>query len=466
MDSTQDTKLHRAYNLYRIGQTIARENKTEAQRKILDCIVSGFDASSSCIALLEKTSDRLAIVTGVGHPANFVGRTVKLGEGIMGWVAQAGSPLLLNGDVVNDVRFKNLVRKSKRPRSAMCWPLKVEDSVIGVLSINRDEGMPPFTEEDLEQGGIMINIVSLVIDNTRLHAERQTQMEALKAANTRLASINEKLQHAQQQVLQADKMASIGQLAAGVAHEINNPVGYINSNIGALKRYVHDLFRVLDLYAELETELRSPADANRIHALKDEVDLTYLREDMQNLVKETQEGVTRVKQIVQDLKDFAHVDEAEWQWADLHKGIDSTLNIVHNEIKYKANVIKEYGDLPPVECIASQVNQVFMNIFVNAAHAIQEFGSITIRTGAKGKDWVYVAICDTGKGIAPEHRERIFDPLFTTKPVGEGTGLGLSLSYSIVNKHGGHIDVDSELGVGTTFTVWLPVQQAQARAEG
>lgn len=200
MDKRQDTKLHRAYDLYRIGQTIARENKTEVQRKILDCIVSGFDASSSCVALFEKNEDSLRIVMGVGHPANFVGRAVKLGEGIMGWVAKEGRPVLLNGDVVNDRRFNNLVQKSKRPRSAMCWPLRVEDSVIGVLSINRDAGMPPFTEEDLEQGGIMINIISLVIDNTRLHVERQSRMEALKAANARLERTNKKLQDAQQQV--------------------------------------------------------------------------------------------------------------------------------------------------------------------------------------------------------------------------------------------------------------------------
>ena len=466
MDKTPDTKLRRAYDLYRIGQTIARDNKAEAQRKILDHIVSGFEASSSCIALIEKDKDCLNIVMAVGHPANFIGGTVKLGEGIMGWVGKQGKPLLLNGDVVNDTRFSNLVQKSKRPRSAMCWPLKVEDKVIGVLSINRDADMSSFTEEDLEQGGIMINIISLVIDNTRLHVERQSQMEALKAANARLENINKKLQDAQQQVLQADKMASIGQLAAGVAHEINNPVGYINSNVGTLKRYVSDLFRVLDTYEELAPELCSASGWERIRALKDEVSLDYLRKDVHDLMNETQEGVTRVKQIVQDLKDFAHVDEAEWQWADLHKGIDSTLNIVQNELKYKAGVVKEYGDLPPVECIASQLNQVFMNILVNAAHAIEDHGTITIRTGTEGKDWVCVAISDTGKGIAPEHRDRIFDPLFTTKPVGEGTGLGLSLSYSIVSKHGGHIEVDSQVGQGTSFTVWLPVQQAQAMAQG
>jgi len=465
MDKKQSAQLYRAYDLYRIGQTIAEGNKTEVRRKILDHVVSVFEASSSCVALIEKDKDCLTIIMGVGYPANFIGSSVKLGEGIMGWVAREGRPLLLNGNVVNDARFNNLIKKSERPRSAMCWPLIVDSSVIGVLSINRDADLPPFTADDLDQGEIMINIISLVIANTRLQIERQNQLQALKAEKEEQQALIKKLQDAQQQVMQADKMASIGQLAAGVAHEINNPVGYINSNVGALRKYMDDLFRVLNAYEEIEDEIDSASTKERIQALKHEVDLGYIREDVKSLIDETQEGVTRVKQIVQDLKDFSHVDEAEWQWSDLHKGIDSTLNIVHNEIKYKAEVIKDYSDLPAVECIASQLNQVFMNLLVNAAQAIEEQGTITIRTRTKDQDWVCVSISDTGKGIAPEHRKRIFEPLFTTKPVGKGTGLGLSLSYGIVQKHDGHIEVDTELGKGTTFHIWLPVRQAQAMAE-
>jgi signal transduction histidine kinase len=172
------------------------------------------------------------------------------------------------------------------------------------------------------------------------------------------------------------------------------------------------------------------------------------------------EGLRRVRDIVQALKDFSHVDEAEWQVADLHHGLDSTLNIVSNEIKYKAQVVKEYGLLPEINCLASQLNQVFMNLLINAGHAIKEQGTIRIRTGAEN-GWVWVEIADTGVGIAPEHLNRIFEPFFTTKPVGTGTGLGLSLSYGIVNKHGGRIDVASELGRGTRFTVRLPVKQPE-----
>lgn len=193
-------------------------------------------------------------------------------------------------------------------------------------------------------------------------------------------------------------------------------------------------------------------------SIKKEVDIEFLKVDVMELIKESAGGVRRVKEIVQDLKDFSHVDEAEWQTVDIHKGLDSTLNIVHNEIKYKAKIVKEYGDLPLVECLASQLNQVFMNLLVNAAHAIEERGIISIRTGTKD-DQIWVEVSDTGKGIPPENLNRIFEPFFTTKPVGKGTGLGLSLSYGIVMKHGGNFEVKSEVGKGTSFKVWLPARQ-------
>ena len=205
--------------------------------------------------------------------------------------------------------------------------------------------------------------------------------------------------------------------------------------------------------------LADPIMAERMRAIKQEVDIGFLREDIRDLLDESGEGVSRVKKIVQDLKDFSRQDVAEWQLADLHKGLESTLNIVHNELKYKAEVVREFGELPDVECVPSQLNQVFMNLLVNAAHAIDQRGTITLRTGQEGEQ-VWVEVEDTGKGIAPEHLKRIFEPFFTTKPVGKGTGLGLSLSYGIVQKHGGRIEVDSVAGKGTRFRVWLPVRQA------
>ncbi|GMR19463.1 MAG: hypothetical protein BMS9Abin36_0058 [Gammaproteobacteria bacterium] len=288
-----------------------------------------------------------------------------------------------------------------------------------------------------------------------LHREKQQQRELFR-----------KLEQAHNQLLQSEKLASIGQLAAGVAHEINNPVGYISSNLGTLAEYQQDLFQVLDVYESLEPLLQNEDQAlQRIHEVKQAARLDHLRQDVPDLLSESQQGVTRVRRIVEDLKDFSHVDEGEWAEADLHQGLESTLNIVNNEIKYKTEVVREYGDLPPVMCQAPQLNQVFMNLLINAAQAIEEHGVITLRTGSE-HGWVWVEISDTGQGIEPEQLKRIFDPFFTTKPVGTGTGLGLSLSYGIVQAHGGRIDVDSEPGNGTTFRVWLPVAGDKGQAAG
>jgi len=286
-----------------------------------------------------------------------------------------------------------------------------------------------------------------------LHREKEEQAELIK-----------QLQDTQAQLLQSEKMASIGQLAAGVAHEINNPVGYVTSNIGSLRNYLNDLFRLLHSYEQGESKITDQAALEAIQTIKQEVEIDYLKQDLNDLMDESEEGVSRVKKIVQDLKDFSHVDEEEWQWADLHRGIDSTLNIVHNELKYKAEVVKEYGELPQVECIIAQLNQVFMNMLVNAAHAIEERGTITVRTGTEG-DGVWVEIEDDGKGMDAETQKRIFDPFYTTKPVGQGTGLGMSLSYTIIQKHSGVITVDSEPGRGTRFHIWLPIKQAERQAE-
>ena len=285
-------------------------------------------------------------------------------------------------------------------------------------------------------------------------------------ANRDLKEVNSKLSDAQSKLIQSEKLASIGQLAAGVAHEINNPIGFIFSNFGTLEQYLEDLFQMLDAYEQAEASVSDSAALARIRSLKADLDIDYLKEDIPNLMRESRDGIQRVRKIVQDLKDFSRVDaRQEWESVDLHAGIDSTLNIVNNEIKYKADVVKHYGALPEVQCLPSELNQVFMNLLVNAAHAITaERGTITISTGVEGPN-VWVEVADTGAGIAQENLKRIFDPFFTTKPVGKGTGLGLSLSYGIVQKHSGRMEVHSELGVGTRFRVTLPIQHEEAATQ-
>jgi len=344
--------------------------------------------------------------------------------------------------------------------------------VVGAIETLRDVTERRVAENALRRA--YDNLEHLVRKRTAQLADMNEQLQddirqrhqaeaELRSSNQELTELNDKLSRAQQQLVQADKLASIGQLAAGVAHEINNPVGYIFSNFSTLQGYLDQLFDMLDAYQGAEAELAAsaPATAAALRAQRQRIDLDFLREDVPALMAESREGIVRVRHIVQDLKDFSRVDSnQEWVWANLHRGIDSTLNIVSNEVKYKADVVKEYGDIPDIQCLPLQINQVVMNLVVNAAHAIGETrGRITVRTGCEDEQQVWLEVADTGSGIAPEVLARIFDPFFTTKAVGQGTGLGLSLAYGIVRKHGGRIEVDTAPGAGSRFRVWLPVRQ-------
>ena len=299
--------------------------------------------------------------------------------------------------------------------------------------------------------------------------ERKEAEDALRQSKDELEAVNRALKEHQAQLLQSEKMASVGQLAAGVAHEINNPMGFISSNLGTMAEYIEELSGLIEVYGKLERLVKSGGqeDASEllseIEQKKKEVDIEYLLSDSGSLVEQSRDGAERVRKIVQNLKEFSHVDREEKMPADLNAGIESTLNIVWNEIKYNATVEKEYGDIPMVDCFPMELNQVFMNILVNAAQAIGDGqGTITIKTRQDG-DFVLVSIEDTGKGMPPEVQQRIFEPFFTTKDVGKGTGLGLNMAYNIVvKKHGGDILVDSEEGVGTTFSVKIPISNGMA----
>ncbi|MBC3936936.1 response regulator [Undibacterium sp. CY7W] len=297
-----------------------------------------------------------------------------------------------------------------------------------------------------------------------IDARTQAEVELTKISSDQKQLIN-KLQEAQNQLLQSEKMASIGQLAAGIAHEINNPIGFVNSNLGSLQSYFVTLLDTLNAFKDITFKQGLQADVrSQLGQIWHDGEIDFLIEDFVELMKESKDGLNRVKEIVTSLKDFSHVGGKEWAETDLHKGIDSTLNIVNNEIKYKADVVKKYGQIPLVKCIGSQLNQVFMNLLVNAAHAMKERGTITISTELQeidGVKFVNVEFADTGEGIPPEIKNRIFEPFFTTKPIGQGTGLGLSLSYGIIQKHKGKIEVDSQVGVGTRFKILLPVVPPQ-----
>ncbi len=333
------------------------------------------------------------------------------------------------------------------------------DDIVGEVAFDFPDGSKRIfsvVQSPVFQGSERKVVVGITGIATDVSETRQLQDRLLENLAYQ-RQINKKLEDLQGQLMQSEKLASIGQLAAGVAHEINNPIGFINSNFGTLEKYLHDLFAIADAYAAVEANTPDCPQLEQIHAIKRDKDYDYLRTDIFQLMTESKDGLSRVTKIVQDLKNFSHVNATEWQWMNVHHGIDSTLNIVNNELKYRCAVKKDYGDLPPVWCDPSQLNQVFMNLLVNAGQAIPQAGEITVRTGRQDKE-VFIAITDTGEGIPPELLKRIFDPFFTTKPVGKGTGLGLSLVYGVVNKHQGRIEVQSVVGQGTTFTIWLPIE--------
>jgi len=272
------------------------------------------------------------------------------------------------------------------------------------------------------------------------------------------------LKMAQSQITQQEKMASIGQLAAGVAHEINNPTGFIMSNLGSFQKYVDKLVEFMGVQSEALAQL--PAEqTDDIQKKRKSLKVDFITEDIKCLVKESLDGADRIKKIVQDLKSFSRVDEAEQKMADINAGIESTINIVWNELKYKVTLHKEFGDIPQTKCNPGQLNQVFMNMLVNAAHAIEKQGDLTVKTwfippcGGEDGGWINVSIADTGSGIPADKLTRIFEPFYTNKEVGKGTGFGLSIAYDIVKKHKGKIIVESEMGKGTTFIVRIPVEE-------
>ncbi len=305
----------------------------------------------------------------------------------------------------------------------------------------------------------------------KLQREKKARQEAehlleeksrqLYQANEKLQKQYQDLQQAQSQLLQSEKMASIGQLAAGVAHEINNPIGFISSNLNSLETYIDDICKMITTYESFLSISNKPS--NMINQLIDEakivretIDLDYILEDLKDLINESIEGTDRVRKIVADLRDFSHIDKPDLEELDINHLIEKTINVASNELKYKANVVNNFEKIPTIYGYGGKLNQVFLNLLINAAQSIEHCGTITVSTGHK-ENIVWIEITDTGKGIPQENLSKIFNPFFTTKEIGKGTGLGLNLSYNIIESHQGNITVQSEVGQGTTFRIELPI---------
>ncbi|MFH4664143.1 ATP-binding protein [Vibrio cidicii] len=321
---------------------------------------------------------------------------------------------------------------------------------IEVLPIHSDDG-------SLEHVCLCIHDVTL--QAAQHHSLKELTVK-LNNEQHQLEDALNKLKQAQSQLLQSEKMASIGQLSAGIAHEINNPIGFITSNLQTLDDY----FSTVKNHIQQLNTLINSCEIEKIIDIKEKaekkINLDYILDDLSDLIQESLEGSSRVMAIVKNLKEFSHIDSSEWNYSNLENGLESTLKIINNEVKYNIEVEKHFSkDVPEVYCQPMQINQVFLNILVNACHAIEGKGKISIFLDKHDDDFVSIKIADTGSGIPQEILSSIFDPFFTTKPVGSGTGLGLSVSYGIVAKHKGKIEVESEVGKGSTFTILLPINQ-------
>jgi signal transduction histidine kinase len=459
--------------LFQIAQlTNIDISETDFYRHVHTGISELINAENFYIALISKSGDSLDF-------AYYIDKTEQtrpsrpLGPGLSEYVLQHGSALLRQPQILELVEqgIVLLDAVGGGPVPA-CWlgvPLVAGEKNIGLIVVQSYDDSAAYGASDLELFSFVATQVANSLQRRRsTEALHQAYAQLKQRVNERTQELNSrnaelevayaKLKDAQDQAVQSEKLASIGQLAAGVAHEINNPIGYVNSNLGTLQGYLSKLLVAIEGFAEIVRK-GDPAAVAAGEAISKRADIAFLASDAPQLIRESREGIDRVCKIIRDLKDFSRRDRSEaWVRADLNEGLTSTLNIVSNQLKYKAQIIKTFGDLPLIECLPSELNQVFLNILINAGQAIKQNGIITVTTDCSA-DKVWVAIGDDGDGIPEDVLPRIFDPFFTTKPVGTGTGLGLAISYGIVAKHHGNIEVTSVPDQGTLFRIELPIQQ-------
>ncbi|RMG62777.1 MAG: hypothetical protein D6715_11980 [Calditrichaeota bacterium] len=420
------------------------------------------------VLLLEKQADRLV-------PAAAAGSTPPLPDTLPVPPKSASQKTQLCQWLQNS----GLAQLAEAIRPGACLPLSRAEKTFGVLVVGPLQNNRPLPAEDEHLLQILANQAAIAIENNRFIEETKQLIQKVTEAETRIKyvkQLEEKNQHlrklyrdlqeTQEQLVQSEKMASLGLLVAGVAHEVNNPVSYIYANLKELKTYLKAVIDMLDRLKEQLPRIGTRRDLDRwLKDLEEEYDLPFIRHDLPALIEESIRGTQRVRELVQNLRNFSRLDEAEVKEVDLHEGLESALALLSHELKHGITVHRQYGKLPPVRCHAGQINQVFMNILLNAVQALGGRGNIWITTrNLSGQ--VEVEIRDDGPGIPRAIQKRIFDPFFTTKPVGKGTGLGLSISYRIIQQHGGSIQVQSEEGRGTSFVIRLPLVGTSPEAGG
>ncbi|RMD97989.1 MAG: FHA domain-containing protein [Deltaproteobacteria bacterium] len=475
--------------IYEISQAI--DSILDAEQlleKIMDVIFETFNPERGMIGLLEQQGAQTLFVSKVTRIRDEErgSASIEISRKILDTVINQGSGLITYDAIADRLLKGSESIVASKIRSAMCVPLRNMQEILGVIYIDDRSHPNRFVKEDLEFLSAIGYLAGVASKNAYAHktiAELNRTLEDKVAQRTReLAQANQKLRESnamksrlieeldrsnkdleaayallkktEAQLVQTEKMSAMGDLVSGIAHEINNPASFIRGNLGMLFEYISDFKKLLHLYDEIEPA--HPEDRQRIEAFKEEIDFEFLLTDLDELIEALQEGHRRIDEIITNLRTFSKVDMAEIKPMRVQEGIDATLKLLLPKYRQRIEVIKEYQDVPEIECYAGQLNQVFMNILLNAFQAIEGEGKVWIHVAQREGGKIAIRITDNGCGIPKENFHRIFEPFFTTKEVGKGTGLGLAISYGIIERHGGKIEVESEVGKGTTFTIILP----------
>ncbi len=429
------------------------------------------NAGAERAAFIEIQDDKLMVLAqgtvdgGVevrGQKAYPVDEADDLPGGIIRYTARTLQPLVLANASQHPEYQKDAYVMAQQPYSVLCYPVLFKGQLTALLYLENNLAEGAFTEERVEVLRILSAQMAISIENARLYEHLDEKVRArtfeLNKKNEELAQTLEQLQSAQNQLIQSEKMASLGQLTAGIAHEINNPINFISGNVSPLSRNLQELFQLYEMVRALPNAANTSLAIQAIEAFRKSIDADFLFEEIDLMLTGIRDGTTRTQQIVAGLQHFSRSDEARFRKTDLHEALESTLTLLNTKIRDRITVERHYGDLPLVDCLPGKLNQVFLNILSNAAQAIPDKGTITLTTRVV-KEHAEIVIRDSGSGMPPEVQNRIFEPFFTTKDVGQGTGLGLSITYGIVEQHKGKISVSSTPGEGSAFTLAIPLSQ-------
>ncbi|MBD2296222.1 AAA family ATPase [Anabaena sphaerica FACHB-251] len=450
---------------------------------LLDVIVENIGAKKAVLILQQE--GKLIIVAQCleeqksGLEFTLINDSQDLPLSVINYVFNTQKNLLINDATAEKIFAIDPYIIKCQPKSILCNPILNHGQLIGIIYLENDLTVGAFTPERLKILKLLSSQAAISLENAQLYGKLEEKVadrtQELNEKNLHLEKTLRELQFTQLQLIQTEKMSSLGQLVAGIAHEINNPVNFIYANVYHAQNYIEALINLINVYHQ-----EYPQATSLIQKKIADIDLYFIIEDLPKILNSMSVGADRIRKLVLGLRNFSRLDESEMKPVDIHEGIESTLMLLQPRFKeklgYSQNIlIKDYAELPLVSCYVSQLNQVFMNILSNAIDALHEheqnlalaeregyFSQIKICTAIINDDWVSVSIKDNGMGMSSEIKQRIFDPFFTTKPVGEGTGLGLSISYQIVvDKHGGKIECISEPGMGTEFIIEIPINLSQ-----